>query len=69
MQNMNKQRANTKLSLLAAALLLSTVAASVSACNTTRGAGQDVSSIGHDTSRAAAGTQNAIERSTTASPR
>jgi len=34
-------------------------AAGLSACNTMRGAGQDVSSIGHDVSNGANGTQQA----------
>ncbi|NVN09955.1 MULTISPECIES: entericidin A/B family lipoprotein [Nguyenibacter] len=51
---------------LTAALL--GVSAGLSACNTIRGAGQDVSSVGHDVSRGARVTQNAITRATSASP-
>ncbi|WP_182948071.1 entericidin A/B family lipoprotein [Gluconacetobacter takamatsuzukensis] len=45
------------------------LSAGLSACNTVRGAGQDVSSVGHDVSRGANASQNAITRSTNASPR
>ncbi|GBD57602.1 entericidin A/B family lipoprotein [Gluconobacter wancherniae] len=48
--------------------LLSGAAVSLSACNTMRGAGQDVSSVGHDVSRGANSAQAGIERHTTASP-
>lgn len=48
--------------------LLSGTAVTLSACNTVRGAGQDVSSVGHNVSRGANATQGAIQRNTTASP-
>lgn len=47
--------------------LLSGAAVSLSACNTVHGAGQDVSSIGHNVSRGANATQDAIQRNTNAS--
>ncbi|MFW7268619.1 entericidin A/B family lipoprotein [Gluconacetobacter sp. Hr-1-5] len=45
------------------------LSAGLSACNTVRGAGQDVSSVGHNVSRGASASQNAITRSTGASER
>ncbi|WP_220790035.1 entericidin A/B family lipoprotein [Gluconacetobacter tumulisoli] len=45
------------------------MSAGLSACNTMRGAGQDVSSVGHNVSRGANATQDQITRSTGASPR
>lgn len=47
--------------------LLSGAGVSLSACNTVHGAGQDVSSIGHNVSRGANATQDAIQRNTNAS--
>jgi len=44
--------------------LLGSAAVGLSACNTARGMGQDVSSVGHDTSRAANSAQQGIARST-----
>ncbi|GBQ22876.1 entericidin A/B family lipoprotein [Gluconacetobacter sacchari] len=44
------------------------LSAGLSACNTVRGAGQDVSSVGHDVSRGATASQHAITHSTGASP-
>ncbi|GBQ34719.1 entericidin A/B family lipoprotein [Gluconacetobacter azotocaptans] len=44
------------------------VSAGLSACNTVRGAGEDVSSVGHDVSRGANATQGHITHSTGASP-
>lgn len=48
--------------------LLSGAGVTLSACNTVRGAGQDVSSIGHNVSRGANASQDAIQRNTNASP-
>ncbi|GAA4475154.1 entericidin A/B family lipoprotein [Gluconacetobacter asukensis] len=45
------------------------LSAGLSACNTMRGAGQDVSSVGHDVSRGANASQKAITHSTGASER
>ncbi|ACI51628.1 Entericidin EcnAB [Gluconacetobacter diazotrophicus PA1 5] len=59
-------------SLSRAALLVVAMlglAGGLTACNTVRGAGQDVSSVGHDVSRGANASQNAITKSTGASPR
>lgn len=47
--------------------LLSGAAVSLSACNTVHGAGKDVSAVGHDVSRGAAATQDAIQRNTSTS--
>ncbi len=47
--------------------LLSGAAVSLSACNTVHGAGQDVSAVGHNVSRGANATQDAIQRHTDAS--
>ncbi|EHH68091.1 entericidin A/B family lipoprotein [Gluconobacter morbifer] len=59
----------TSIARLALSLvLLSGAAVTLSACNTMRGAGQDVSSVGHNVSRGANATQGAITRSTSASP-
>ncbi|GBR12326.1 entericidin A/B family lipoprotein [Gluconobacter frateurii] len=44
--------------------LLSGAAVSLSACNTVHGAGQDVSAVGHNVSRGANATQDAIQRHT-----
>jgi predicted small secreted protein len=44
------------------------LSAALSACNTMRGAGQDVSSVGHDVSRGANASQQQITKSTGASP-
>ncbi|MBB2176063.1 entericidin A/B family lipoprotein [Gluconacetobacter johannae] len=44
------------------------MSAGLSACNTVRGAGEDVSSVGHDVSRGANATQGHITHSTGASP-
>ncbi|MBF0858772.1 entericidin A/B family lipoprotein [Gluconobacter sp. LMG 31484] len=48
--------------------LLSGAGVTLSACNTVRGAGQDVSSVGHDVARGANASQDAIQRNTNASP-
>lgn len=47
--------------------LLSGASLSLSACNTIRGAGEDVSSVGHDVARGANATQRSIARHTPAS--
>jgi len=52
---------------IAAAGLLVAVVGGLSACNTMRGAGQDVSSVGHDVARGANATQRGIAHATGAS--
>lgn len=60
------QRHNT---VFRATMLLVALAGAtgLSACNTVRGAGQDVSSVGHDMSRGASSTQGSVARGTGAS--
>jgi len=48
----------------AAVGLVVAVAGGLSACNTVRGAGQDVSSVGHDVARGANATQNGVAHAT-----
>ncbi|GBQ63955.1 hypothetical protein AA103196_0741 [Ameyamaea chiangmaiensis NBRC 103196] len=48
----------------AALALLLLAGASLSACNTVHGAGQDVSAVGHNVSRGANATQNGLVNAT-----
>jgi|GEM_PF-1276397 len=52
----------------AAVALMGSCALSLSACNATRGFGQDVSSVGHDMSHGANNAQNSIQKNTGAAP-
>jgi len=47
-----------------AVLLISGMAVGLSACNTVRGAGQDVTAVGHGVSNGATKTQQGIENAT-----
>ncbi|AQS87648.1 hypothetical protein AA101099_2702 [Neoasaia chiangmaiensis NBRC 101099] len=58
-----KKRAALSAALMTAACL------SLAACNATRGAGEDVSSVGHDTSQAATNVQQGIANTTGAASR
>lgn len=63
----HRSSAATMARIALCAAFLSGAALSLSACNTVRGAGQDVSSVGHDVSRGATASQNAIDSHTPAS--
>ncbi|WP_241767725.1 entericidin A/B family lipoprotein [Tanticharoenia sakaeratensis] len=66
---MTTKTTTSRINALRAMTLLAALAgtAGLSACNTMRGAGQDVSSVGHDMSRGASSAQGSIARGTGAS--
>ncbi|EHH69109.1 hypothetical protein [Gluconobacter morbifer] len=66
---MTKTSASTIRRLLLVTGLLTAAATSLSACNATRGAGEDVSAIGHTTSDAASATQQGVANATGAPTR
>jgi len=65
--SMTNNRKSTFARLMLVSALLTGTAVSLSACNTTRGAGQDVSAVGHATSNAATSAQQGIANATGAS--